>query len=106
MAQFCAPPYSVYQAFVSVRVTDTASRRAASFKQLYRTRPARRPESTCVLGMGRIRYSTSVSEPRKVRLRVGVYAQLLKQEVCLHTHRELALAHLGKSFTQFAMHTK
>jgi hypothetical protein len=34
--------------------------RTASFKQLYRTRPARRPEPTCLLGMGRVRYSTSV----------------------------------------------
>jgi hypothetical protein len=27
---------------------------------LYRTRPARPPGPTCVLGMGRIRYNTSV----------------------------------------------
>jgi hypothetical protein len=39
----------------------SASPQAASFKQLYRTRPARRPEPTCLLGMGRVRYSTSVS---------------------------------------------
>jgi hypothetical protein len=38
-----------------------ASPPAASFKQLYRTRPARRPEPACALVMGRIRYSTSVS---------------------------------------------
>ena len=31
---------------------------------LYRTRPARRPEPTCTLIMGRIRYSTSVSQYR------------------------------------------
>ena len=41
--------------------------RAASFKQLYRTRPARLPEPTCALLMGRIRYSTSVSGPRVER---------------------------------------
>jgi hypothetical protein len=38
--------------------------RAASFKQLYRTRPARLPEPTCPPIIGRIRYSTSsVSGP-------------------------------------------
>jgi integrase len=42
-------------------ISISASPRAASFKQLYRTRPARRLEPTCLLGMGRIRYSTSVS---------------------------------------------
>src|SRR6266699_3592390 len=39
----------------------SASPRTASFKQLYRTRPPRRPEPTCAHAMGRIRYSTSVS---------------------------------------------
>jgi hypothetical protein len=37
-----------------------ASPPAASFKQLYRTRPARCPPPTCTLKMGRIRYSTSM----------------------------------------------
>jgi hypothetical protein len=34
---------------------------AASFKQLYRTRPAQLLEPTCPLTLGRIRYNTSVS---------------------------------------------
>ena len=45
----------------------SASPRAASFKQLYRTRPAQLPEPTCPLTMGRIRYSTSVSGLATIR---------------------------------------
>jgi hypothetical protein len=47
--------------------------RAASFKQLYRMRPAPRHEPTCALLMGRIRYSTSVSGqlPSQRPIRLG-----------------------------------
>ena len=65
--------------------------RAASFKQLYRMRPAQLPEPTCPLTMGRIRYSTSVSgQPPRFSVRVEMEFEL----TCRQSPLQAALRHL------------